>query len=74
MNDYRDLMVELDSDGETTLYKLENDLFDTVVAIYHEDEDDEQAYVLTDMQSAYYPMTIAEMAEYEWARAEDIDW
>ena len=73
MTDYRELMTVLDSNDEVTLYKLENDIFDTVVAIYNEDESNEEAYVLTDMQGQY-PTTIDEMSEYDWCRAEDIDW
>lgn len=73
MTDYRELMAVLDSNDEVTLYKLENDLFDTVVAIYNEDESSEEAYVLTDMQSTY-PTTIDEMGDYDWCRAEDVDW
>lgn len=73
MNDYRELMTVLDSNDELTLYKLVNDIFDTAVAIYNEDEPNEAVYVLTDMQGAY-PLTIAEMGDYDWCRAEDIDW
>lgn len=73
MTDYRELMTVLDSNDEVTLYKLENDIFDTVVAIYNEDEINEDAYVLTDMQGQY-PTTIEEMSEYDWCRAEDVDW
>lgn len=73
MTDYRELMAVLDSNDEVTLYKLENDLFDTVVAIYNEDEANEETYVLTDMQGTY-PTTIEDMVEYDWCRAEDVDW
>lgn len=73
MSDYSELMTALDSNDEVTLYKLENDLFDTVVAIYNENAANEEAYVLTDMQGQY-PTTIEEMSEYDWCRAEDVDW
>lgn len=73
MTDYKDLMTALDSNNEVTLYKLENDLFDTVVAIYNEGEDNEETYVLTDMQGQY-PTTIDDMADYDWCRAEDVNW
>lgn len=73
MTEYRELMTLLDSNDEITLYKLENDLFDTAVVIYNEDEDSEQAYVLTDMQGPY-PTTIDEISDYSWCRAEDVDW
>lgn len=73
MTEYRELMTLLESNDEITLYKLENDLFDTAVVIYNEDEDSEQAYVLTDMQGPY-PTTIDEISDYSWCRAEDVDW
>ena len=70
---YSDLMKVLDSADDVTLYKLENDLFDTVVLIYNEDTPREEAYVLTDMQGMY-PTTLDEIEEYDWCRAEDVDW
>lgn len=73
MAEYIDLMKVLDQNDTTTLYKLENDIFDTVVLIYNEDTNKEETYVLTDMQGPY-PTSIDEISEYEWARAEDIDW
>lgn len=73
MTEYRELMTLLDSNDEISLYKLENDLFDTAVVIYNEDEDSEQAYVLTDMQGAY-PTSIDEISDYSWCRVEDVDW
>lgn len=73
MAEYIDLMKVLDQNDTTTLYKLENDIFDTVVLIYNEDTSKEETYVLTDMQGPY-PTSIDEISEYEWARAEDIDW
>lgn len=71
--EYSDLMVLLDSDETISLYRLENDVFDTVVAIVNEGEANEETWVLTDMQGTF-PVTIDEMSEYDWARAEDVDW
>lgn len=73
MMNYSELMTLLDSNENITLYELKNDLFDTAVVVYNEDEADEQAYVLTDMQGPY-PRTIDEIGDFEWARAEDVDW
>lgn len=73
MMEYSDLMVLLDSDETISLYRLENDVFDTVVAIVNEGEANEETWVLTDMQGTF-PVTIDEMSEYDWARAEDVDW
>lgn len=51
------------------LYRLENDIFDTVVLV----EPDETAMVLDDMQGAY-PETLEECSEYGWNNAEDVEW
>ena len=75
MTEYRDMMELLDENGEATLYLLRNDVFDgTAVMIWHEDEADEQAYVLNDMQSADYPTTLADACNYDWQRGEEVDW
>ena len=73
MCDYSDLMTKLDEDDVSTLYKMENDLFDTVVLIYNEDTPQEECYVLTDMQGAH-PKTMDEVGDYDWVRAEDVNW
>lgn len=71
--DYRDLMEVLDENDEMVLYRLQNDLFDTVCLVYNEGERNEESYVLTDMQGQY-PKALDEIEEYDWVRAEDIDW
>lgn len=73
MSDYRDLMSVLDENDTMTLYRLVNDIFDTVVLVSNEGEPDEQTYVLADMQGAW-PASLDEIGEYEWALAQDIDW
>ena len=39
----------------------------------NEDEDNEEIYFLTDMQGKY-PETFEEVPDYDWCRAEDINW
>ena len=73
MKEYEELMDVLDSDDAgTVLYHLSNDLFDTVVLVYHDGDANEEAYTLTDMQGCY-PETLDEVPEYEWVLAEQID-
>ena len=69
----RDLMKVLDENETAVLYKLENDIFDTVALVYNEGTENEETYVLTDMQGMY-PKTLDEANDYDWVRAEDVDW
>jgi len=73
MMDYRDLMKELDRNENATLYKLENDIFDTVALVYNEGTPQEEVLVLTDMQGAY-PTCLDDIDGYDWVRAEEVDW
>lgn len=74
MKEYEEFMVVLDSDNEgTVLYHLNNDLFDTVVLVYHDGEANEEAYALNDMQG-HYPKTLCDVSEYEWTPAEQINY
>ena len=69
----RDLMEVLDENGTTVLYRLKNDIFDTVALVYNEGTAMEESYVLTDMQGPY-PKSLEEVSEYEWVKPEDICW
>lgn len=73
MTDYRDMMPVLDENDEMVLFRLENDLFDTVCILCGEGTANEQAYVLTDMQGPF-PTSLDEVGDYDWVRAEDVDW
>lgn len=72
---YDELMEIFDSNEEqdTKLYHLKNDIFDTVVLVYHEDTSDEEVYVLADMQGAY-PESLEDAEDFDWVRAEDVEW
>lgn len=73
MTNYSELMTVLDEGDNMTLYLLDNDVFGpTAVIVTDEGKAGEQAYVLTDMQGPY-PKTIDEIADYDWCRAEDVD-
>lgn len=71
MTDILDTLPILDEDDTAILYRLENDIFDTVALVYKDDED--VAYFLTDMQGQF-PTTLEEVPEYDWCRGDEIDW
>lgn len=73
MTEYKELMEAIESNTECILYRLKNDIFDTVALIYNEGTNNEETYVLTDMQGAY-PESLDEIEDYDWVRAEDINW
>lgn len=73
MSSYRDLMQVLDSKDNMTLYRLKNDIFDTVALVYNEDTAQEETYVLLDMQGQF-SVTIDDISDYDWIRSEDIKW
>lgn len=68
---YDNVMQVLDADGDTVLYRLVNDLFDTVALVYNDGCADEECYLLHDMQGAY-PTRLADVQEYDWAPAEEM--
>lgn len=76
MIDVLDTLPVLDRNEEedAVLLRLQNDMFDTVVLVYHMNSPYEEVYVLDDMQSAYVPESFEEVADYNWNNAEDIDW
>lgn len=58
---------------DAVLLRLHNEIFDTVLLVYHQDMPNEEVYVLDDMQGKF-PETFDEVPDYNWSRAEDIDW
>ena len=75
MIDALDTLKELDCNEaeDATLLKLENDIFDTAVLVYHRDSPDEEVYVLDNMQGEY-PETFEDVPFFNWNRIEDVDW
>lgn len=75
MIDVLDTLKELDYNEaeDATLLKLENDIFDTAVLVYHRDSPDEEVYVLDNMQGEY-PETFEDVPFFNWNRIEDVDW
>lgn len=75
MIDVLDTLKELDYNKaeDATLLKLENDIFDTAVLVYHRDSPDEEVYVLDNMQGEY-PETFEDVPFFNWNRIEDVDW
>ena len=75
MIDVLDTIKELDYNEaeDATLLKLENDIFDTAVLVYHRDSPDEEVYVLENMQGEY-PETFEDVPFFNWNRIEDVDW
>lgn len=72
MMENRDLMAVLDENDDYVLYRMKNDIFDTAVLVFHEGRQDEENLVLTDMQGPF-PKTLDDAFDYEWIRAEDVD-
>ena len=66
-------VIDRNEDEDAVLLRLENELFDTVVLVYHMGDDNEEAYVLDNMQGEF-PETFGEVQYYNWNRIEDIDW
>ena len=66
-------IIARNEDEDAVLIKIQNDIFDTVALVYHLDEKNEEIYFLTDMQGSY-PETFEEVPDYDWCRAEDINW
>ena len=75
MIDVLDTLKELDYNEaeDATLLKLENDIFDTAVLVYHRDSPYEEVYVLDNMQGEY-PETFEDVPFFNWNRIEDVDW
>lgn len=59
-------LIEENEKGEK-LYKLENDMFNTVVLV-----DETGEYCLKDMQSNDYPETLEDATHYDWMSLSDI--
>ena len=71
-------IIARNEDEDAVLIKIQNDIFDTVALVYHLDEKNEEIYFLTDMQASAHegilPETFEEVPDYDWCRAEDINW
>lgn len=63
----------MDQNEEAVLYRLKNEIFDTVVLVYNEDEPNEEIYFLTDMQGSF-PETLEEVPEFDWVLSDNVDW
>ena len=66
-------IIDRNEEEDAVLIRLENDMFDTVVLVYHFGEENEEVYVLDDMQGEC-PESFDEVQYFNWNRAEDIDW
>lgn len=71
MTDILDTMEILDSNGNEQLVKFRTLTLDTVALIVNRYEDDEEVFVLYDMQSADQPETLEEAAFYDWQTLEE---
>lgn len=58
---------------DAVLLRFKNEMFDTVALVYHMDTAQEEVYFPEDMQGTF-PETFEEVPDYNWTRAEDIDW
>ena len=65
-------IIDRNEEENAVLVRLKNDLFDTVLLVYNIDEENEEAYALTDMQGRF-PTSFDEVADYDWCRLEDIN-
>lgn len=66
-------VIDRNDEEDAVLLRLENDMFDTTVLVYHMNDDNEEVYVLDDMQGAY-PESFEEVQYYNWNLIEDISW
>lgn len=67
-------IIDRKDEEDAVLIKVENDIFKTVFLVYHLDEENEEVYVLGDMQSPYYPESFEEVPDYEWYNINDVAW
>lgn len=66
-------VLDRNENEDAVLLRLVNDMFDTAVLVYHMDEANEEVYILDDMWGQF-PKTFEEVPDYNWNRAEDINW
>ena len=66
-------IIDKNEEEDAVLIRLENEMFDTVALVYHMDEEREEVYFLSDMQGPF-PESFAEVPDYDWILAENIDW
>lgn len=59
---------------DAVLVRLKTEIFDTVCLVYHMGTDDEEVYVLEDMQSADVPETFDDVPFYNWVNVFDVAW
>lgn len=71
MTDILDTMEILDSNGNEQLVRFRTLTLDTVALIVNRYADDEEVFVLYDMQSADQPETLEEAAFYDWQTLEE---
>lgn len=72
MNGYT--IIDRKDDEDAVLVRLQTEVFDTVCMVYHIGTDDEEVYVLEDMQSADVPVTFEEAPFYNWVNVKDVSW
>lgn len=67
-------IIARNDEEDAVLVRLCTDVFDTVCLVYHIDTDDEEVYVLGDMQSADVPETFEDVPLYDWYNIKDVIW
>lgn len=67
-------IIARNDEEDAVLVRLCTDVFDTVCLVYHIDTDDEEVYVLGDMQSADVPETFDDVPLYDWYNIKDVAW
>ena len=72
MNGYT--IIDRKDDEDAVLVRLQTEVFDTVCMVYHIGTDDEEVYVLEDMQSADVPETFEDVPYYDWYNINDVTW
>ena len=72
MNGYT--IIDRKYDEDAVLVRLQTEVFDTVCMVYHIGTDDEEVYVLEDMQSADVPETFEDVPYYDWYNINDVTW
>lgn len=66
-------IIDRSEKEDAVLIRFDNEVFDTVALVYHLDTDQEEIYLLTDMQGKF-PVSFEEVTDYTWCRAEDVDY
>ena len=67
-------IIDRKDDEDAVLVRLSTEVFDTVCLVYHIGTDEEEVYVLDDMQSADVPETFDEAVFYNWNNINDVNW